>query len=218
MDKGVNLTQIYVDTVGPPDSYQEKLARMFPQVPRIVVTKKADSIYPIVSAASIVAKVMRDRVLRYWKFAEGVELEDIPSCRNFGSGYPSDPNTVGWLKGSAGLDKVFGGPSIERFSWSTITKINEEDCVAVEWYTCPRLANVFSGEIMKQKQKRNQLQTFSKQEQSSLSEIYCLSVECVYPLFVPFEMYACKSLILSLVFIASFSVVLHFALLSISSQ
>lgn len=83
----LNITEIYIDTVGPPDSYRLKLCKMFPDVPLIVVCKKADSIYPIVSAASICAKVTRDCELVNWEF---VEKEDGDAFdRVFGSGYPA---------------------------------------------------------------------------------------------------------------------------------
>lgn len=48
------------------------------------MAKKADSIYPIVSAASIVAKVTRDHALKVWHFNEGLQLDHT----EFGSGYP----------------------------------------------------------------------------------------------------------------------------------
>lgn len=53
---------------------------------------KADSLFPVVSAASIVAKVTRDSLLENWVFEE-----NIPYSRNFGCGYPGDPITVAWL-------------------------------------------------------------------------------------------------------------------------
>lgn len=80
-------SQVYVDTVGPPETYQAKLERIFPSITKIVVAKKADSKYPIVSAASICAKVTRDDVLRHWVFAESGIEENV--SREFGSGYPS---------------------------------------------------------------------------------------------------------------------------------
>jgi ribonuclease H2 subunit A len=103
-----------------------KLEALFPGIPKIVVAKKADSLYPIVSAASICAKVTRDEILEGWTFAEtgfsssidckdtkeaageevvdeNIEADDDASESEptktkmiFGSGYPGDPKTVSW--------------------------------------------------------------------------------------------------------------------------
>ncbi|KAK3392227.1 ribonuclease HII-domain-containing protein [Sordaria brevicollis] len=61
-ERGVNVTEIYIDTIGQPAAYQKKLERVFPTA-KITVAKKADSLYPVVSAASVVAKVTRDIAL-----------------------------------------------------------------------------------------------------------------------------------------------------------
>ncbi|KAJ3056947.1 Ribonuclease H2 subunit A [Rhizophlyctis rosea] len=128
IDSGVRVTQVFVDTVGPPETYQKKLKGIFPGID-ITVAKKADSLYPIVSAASICAKVTRDSVLRNWQFAEpGL---DGKISQDFGSGYPSDPNTVRWINDN--IDPIFGFPRLIRFSWSTCDKLLEDKAVAVKW-------------------------------------------------------------------------------------
>jgi ribonuclease H2 subunit A len=76
--------------VGSPEKYQAKLSDIFPTL-KITVAKKADSLYPSVSAASICAKVTRDAILKQWIFAESF-LNDQPNSKQFGSGYPGGKN------------------------------------------------------------------------------------------------------------------------------
>ncbi|KAF3321799.1 ribonuclease H2 subunit A isoform X1 [Carex littledalei] len=122
---GVFLTEVYVDTVGDADKYREKLSERFPGV-KFVVAKKADSLYSVVSGASIVAKVTRDRSLRDW-----VLDETVPNInRNFGSGYPGDPDTKAWLVENK--HQLFGFPTLVRFSWGTCTPFFK-DCIQVLW-------------------------------------------------------------------------------------
>lgn len=123
---GVFVAEVYVDTVGPPEKYQAKLEKIFPGI-KIVVAKKADSTYPIVSAASICAKVSRDHALKAWKFNENENKEEIA----YGSGYPNDPATKKWL--DKNIDPIFGFPSLVRHSWSTAEKILESKATPVEW-------------------------------------------------------------------------------------
>lgn len=54
--KFISDDQVYVDTVGDPTKYQTLLGSKFPHM-KITVAAKADSLYPIVSSASICAKV-----------------------------------------------------------------------------------------------------------------------------------------------------------------
>ncbi|EPZ35329.1 ribonuclease H2 subunit A-like protein [Rozella allomycis CSF55] len=125
ISKGINVKKAFVDTVGGPESYEKKLSSFFPNI-KITVSKKADSIYPIVSGASIVAKVTRDYVLKNWVMREKTQVSDL-----YGSGYPGDPKTIQWLHDS--MNPLFGFPDIIRFSWATTAKLLDEKCIKVEW-------------------------------------------------------------------------------------
>lgn len=126
LNLGVNITQLYVDTVGVEEVYQSKLEKLFPAM-KIVVCKKCDDIYPICSAASICAKVTRDEKIENWEFAEpGLEVKD----RAWNSGYPGDAKCKDWLEENK--VPVFGLPSIARFSWQTVKDLLQ-DSTKVEW-------------------------------------------------------------------------------------
>jgi ribonuclease H2 subunit A len=123
---GVNIKEIYIDTIGQPGPYQKKLERVFPTA-KVTVAKKADSLYPCVSAASVCAKVTRDAALEvlYEVYGETAgEAMDVdgdeekkPAEPNWGSGYPSDVRCTGWMKRN--MDPVFGWGNECRFSWGT---------------------------------------------------------------------------------------------------
>lgn len=132
-DGGVNVTEIYVDTIGSPAVYQKKLERIFPTV-RITVAKKADSLYPCVSAASVCAKVTRDAALEVCHRAyEGAEPHENGD-EGWGSGYPSDARCTTWLKRN--MDPLFGWGTECRFSWGTAKEMlepNKAAAVKVDW-------------------------------------------------------------------------------------
>ena len=77
----------------------------------IVSEHHADEKYMVVSAASIVAKVVRDREIT--KLAK--EYGEI------GSGYPSDPVTIRWLTGY--IEDHPSPPPIARRSWKTVSAL-----------------------------------------------------------------------------------------------
>jgi ribonuclease HII len=82
----------------------------------IVSEHKADRNYPVVSAASIIAKVERDT-----EIAElSKELGDI------GSGYPSDPRTISFLKKCC--EKLEEYPDFVRRSWKPAKRVMGEKC------------------------------------------------------------------------------------------
>lgn len=70
----------------------------------------ADSRFVVVSAASIIAKVTRDRVIARIQKKHGV-----------GSGYPSDPRCVAFLRKHARSNDV--PPPFARASWATVRRI-----------------------------------------------------------------------------------------------
>jgi ribonuclease HII len=78
----------------------------------IVAEHKADQRHLVVSAASILAKARRDQSIR--------ELEASISCE-IGSGYPSDPQTIEFLKNwMKEHDQL---PPFARHSWATAQRI-----------------------------------------------------------------------------------------------
>ena len=115
----MNLAEIYVDTVGDADVYTRRLNERFTGI-KCLAQPKADRDFPIVSAASIAAKVTRDTQLRDWVFEP--RLEGSVS-RNVGCGYPGDADTKAWLLAHA--DPVFGFPRLVRFSWATTKRLLE---------------------------------------------------------------------------------------------
>ena len=85
----------------------------------IISKHKADDIYPIVGAASILAKTKRDEEIR-------IISEKIQEKLNMpmGSGYPADPITQKFLK--TWLDKYGKFPIYVRYSWKNAQALLKE--------------------------------------------------------------------------------------------
>lgn len=89
------INNVYIDTVGDPETYKHKLvSALGKDFANFVIEKKADATYKPVSAASIIAKVTRDSLLKNWKWAEGPGAVAVDT--NYGSGYPGDEACVQW--------------------------------------------------------------------------------------------------------------------------
>jgi ribonuclease HII len=88
--------------------YAEMVKAHLPISCEIVSEHHADEKFMVVSAASIVAKVVRDREIK--KIAK--------KYGEIGSGYPSDPVTIRWLSGYIGEHP--NPPPIARKSWKTV--------------------------------------------------------------------------------------------------
>jgi ribonuclease HII len=88
--------------------------------PKIVSKHKADDIYPIVGAASIIAKTTRDENVR--KIAQELEKKlNLP----LGSGYPADPITKNFLK--TWIETYGELPPHTRRSWETAQRLMKEN-------------------------------------------------------------------------------------------
>ena len=87
--------------------------------PEIISKHKADDIYPIVGAASIIAKTVRDDQII--KISQKLEKKlNMP----LGSGYPADPVTQNFLR--KWIDKYKKLPPDTRRSWKTVQNIIKE--------------------------------------------------------------------------------------------
>ncbi len=78
---------------------------------KIISEHYADEKYSVVSAASIIAKVKRDALLKELSIKMGLSV---------GSGYPSDPKTKRFLEDWIRTHKEF--PPFVRKSWKTVSK------------------------------------------------------------------------------------------------
>ncbi|XP_049851324.1 ribonuclease H2 subunit A-like [Schistocerca gregaria] len=128
VENGSNVQEVYVDTVGNPEKYASKIRQSFPTISNVVVSKRADALYSIVSSASVCAKVVRDQVLDRWTFSGS---EALNKDRDWGSGYPSDPKTKLWMKRN--FNPIFGFPNVVRFSWKPCMDMIDQLAVPVKW-------------------------------------------------------------------------------------
>jgi ribonuclease HII len=94
------------------ERFGENILKKYSRDLNITSEHNADEKYPIVSAASILAKVRRDELIRNLEITVGKEI---------GSGYPADPKTItfleSWVKEHGTL------PDFARSSWETSKNI-----------------------------------------------------------------------------------------------
>jgi ribonuclease HII len=83
------------------------------QAMRIISEHKADSRYPVVSCASIIAKVTRDRELDRIEREMGIDI---------GSGYPSDKKTVEMIRANLRNKKLL---QYIREEWKTMNLVRQ---------------------------------------------------------------------------------------------
>jgi len=108
---------IYIDAA---DVNEQRFGTSIKQLldynPKKIISKhKADDIYPVVSAGSIIAKDKRDTIIEEFKEEYG----------EIGSGYPSDKRTIDFLRDY--IKKNKGIPEFVRKTWETTKKILNEE-------------------------------------------------------------------------------------------
>jgi ribonuclease HII len=87
------------------ERFKEHILECLTTKVKIISKHKADRNYPIVGAASIIAKVERDEEIERLKEVYG----------DFGSGYPGDPKTIRFLEEC--IEKSGEYPEFVRRSW-----------------------------------------------------------------------------------------------------
>ena len=81
----------------------------------IIAENYADRNHALVSAASIIAKIERDRIIEEYQKVYG----------HFGSGYTSDPKTIEFLLTYLNKDSEL--PEIVRKTWKTLKKLKQQE-------------------------------------------------------------------------------------------
>ncbi|MBX2796621.1 MAG: ribonuclease HII [Myxococcales bacterium] len=104
---------VFLDALGHPSTLpalKRRLQAALPEdlEPDWTIEPKADATYPVVGAASIFAKTVRDEALANLALAFG----------ELGSGYPGDPKTKRWL--TAWADTGAPWPGFVRTRWATV--------------------------------------------------------------------------------------------------
>jgi ribonuclease HII len=95
--------------------FARMIARRSRGTARILAQHHADRDDPVVGAASIVAKVRRDRAI--WRLSRQLGVD-------VGSGYPSDPRTIEFLRARLPSEPVL--PGWVRSSWYTLQRVMPE--------------------------------------------------------------------------------------------
>ncbi len=108
----------YIDAVNEKD-FEKLMKKLIKYDCKIICEHEADSKYAVVSAASILAKVERDKQIE--KISKELESKlNMP----LGSGYPSDEKTINFIR--EWIKKFDDLPPYIRKSWKTVKNIQNE--------------------------------------------------------------------------------------------
>jgi ribonuclease HII len=99
------------------ERFKQHILEALPIKVQIISEHKADRKYPIVSAASIIAKVERDKEI----------AEIAKKYGDVGCGYPSDPKTIRFLQKC--LEEAGEYPEFVRKSWKPAKRTKNENAL-----------------------------------------------------------------------------------------
>jgi ribonuclease HII len=112
----LKAAKVFVDCVDTnEETFKNNLKTQLDYEPEIISKHKADDIFPVVSAASIIAKTIRDNEVTRISAELGI---------NIGSGYPADPITIEFIKNWLADRKEL--PPFIRHSWKTTERLWED--------------------------------------------------------------------------------------------
>jgi len=109
---GMNVSRVYADCPDVNASAFSSALSLKLGGTKVTAEHKADDTYPIVSAASIIAKVTRDRMVKEIAKEFGTDI---------GSGYPSDTTTTEFI--AKWIKENGNPPPHTRCSWETVRKM-----------------------------------------------------------------------------------------------
>lgn len=113
----LEANEVYIDSpVNNPRKFVQILSKEVKKNVKIICEIKADEKYLQVSAASIIAKVIRDKKIKKLHKKYG----------DFGSGYPTDPKTINFLKNAIKNKNI---PIEVRKSWKIFKKMLNESLI-----------------------------------------------------------------------------------------
>ena len=113
--QALSVADLFVDAADANEvQFGAKIAAKIPGT-RVISRHKGDDLFPVVSAASIIAKNRRDTEVEAISQELGIDI---------GSGYPSDPKTIDFMKKWIADNGEL--PPYTRKSWATATRLMGE--------------------------------------------------------------------------------------------
>ncbi len=112
LETKTSFYRAYIDSPDPePTKYATRIRQYYHGKAELISENKADVNYPVASAASIIAKVERDKEIQHIKKIVG---------EDFGSGYSADPKTIDFLRRRHN-DQIV--QDYMRHEWATIKNL-----------------------------------------------------------------------------------------------